>query len=291
LYDANRDGVLSGAEVTRGPLADVRAEIEHELRTQQGQKRYAEAAEQFTNLVYEQADSLQPAADKLGLKIATRDNVPRSGLPATPNQPQLLNARVVESLFSDDSLKNHHNTQAIEVAPSTLVSARVVEHRPAAIRPLEEVKGAIRQRLEREEASKLARAAGEEKLAELIKQPNDSGFSPVLTVSRRAPQGLPANLLKEVLSTHADKLPTFVGAEVAGAGYLIANVVSAKETAAQPPAQREAEQRALQRQAAAADEVAYAEGLRARHKAQVLRPEFQREPSKAEAADGKSASY
>jgi peptidyl-prolyl cis-trans isomerase D len=171
------------------------------------------------------------------------------------------------------------------------VSARVVEHRPAAIRPFEDVKAAIRQRLEREEASKLASAAGKEKLAELIKQPNDSGFSPVLTVSRRAPQGLPTNLLKEVLSTRADKLPTFVGADAEGAGYLIANVVSAKEAAAQPPAQREAEQRALQRQAAAADEAAYAQGLRARHKAHVLRPEFQREPAKAETADGKSASY
>ena len=55
------------------PLAEVRAEIEKELRTQQAQKRYAEAAEQFTNLVYEQADSLQPAADKLGLKIASQE--------------------------------------------------------------------------------------------------------------------------------------------------------------------------------------------------------------------------
>ena len=47
------------------------------------------------------------------------------------------------------------------------------------------------------------------------------------------------------------------------------------------PAQREAEQRALARQTAAADEVAYAEGLRARHKVKVLQPEFQREAAKA----------
>ncbi len=108
-------------------------------------------------------------------------------------------------------------------------------------------------------------------------------------MSRRAPQGLPPKLLNEVLRTRADKLPTFVGADIEGAGFLIANVVSAKEGAAQPPAQREAERRALQRQAAAADEVAYAEGLRARHKAKVLKPEFQREPAKAAPADTKAA--
>ena len=200
-----------------------------------------------------------------------------------------LNARIIEALFTEDSLKNRRNTQAIEVAPNTLVSARVVDHRPAAVLPLDQVKAAIRQRLEQQEAAKLARVAGEQKLVELTKQPNDAGFSPVLTVSRRAPQGLPPNLLNEVLRTRADKLPTFVGADAEGAGYLIANVVSAKEASAQPPAQREAERRALQRQAAAADEVAYAEGLRARHKAQVLKPEFQREPAKAAPADAKSA--
>jgi peptidyl-prolyl cis-trans isomerase D len=50
-------------------LDEVSAEIEKELRQQQASKRYAEAASQFTDLVYEQADSLQPAAEKLALTI------------------------------------------------------------------------------------------------------------------------------------------------------------------------------------------------------------------------------
>lgn len=263
------------------PFEEVRGEIENELRTQQAQKRFAEASEQFTNLVYEQSDSLQPAADKLGLKIATQDSLTRSGLPAAPNQPQVFGPRVVEALFAEDSLKNRRNTQAIEIGPNLLVSARVAEHRPAAVRPLEEVKAAIRQRLERQEAATLARKAGEERVAELNKQPSDAGFSPPMTVSRRASQGIPPNALNALLRVPADKLPTFVGAEVDGAGFLIAHVLAAKEAPAQEPAQREAERRALARQMAAADEIAYAEGLRARHKAKVLRPEFQREAAKA----------
>lgn len=270
------------------PLEEVRAEIEKELRTQQAQKRFAEAAEQFTNLVYEQADSLQPAADKLGLKIATQDNLTRAGIPAAKDQLQVFTPRVIEALFSDDSLKNRRNTQAIEIAANTLVAARVVDHRPAAVRPLEEVKAAIRQRLERQEAAVLARKAGEERIAELLKQPSDAGFSPAMTVSRRSPQGMPPKLLNEVLRTPSDKLPTFVGAEVEGAGFLIAHVLSAKEGTAQEPAQRDAERRALARQAAAADEIAYAEGLRARHKAKVLKPEFQREAAKAGPAEAKT---
>jgi peptidyl-prolyl cis-trans isomerase D len=42
------------------------------LVNQQAQRRFAEAADQFTNIVYEQADSLKPAADKFGLKIHDR---------------------------------------------------------------------------------------------------------------------------------------------------------------------------------------------------------------------------
>ena len=119
------------------PLEEVRADIEKDLRTQQAQKRFAEAADQFTNLVYEQSDSLQPAAEKLGLKVQTLDVLPRTGVPAAPNQPQLFTPRVVEALFAEDSLKSRRNTQAIEVAPSTLVCrarARSPARRGAAAR-------------------------------------------------------------------------------------------------------------------------------------------------------------
>jgi peptidyl-prolyl cis-trans isomerase D len=270
------------------PLAEVRGEIERELRTQQGQKLYAEAADQFTNLVYEQADSLKPAADKLGLKIETRDQVTRVGVPAAAGELQVFQPKVIEALFAEDALKNRRNTQALEIAPSTLVAARVVEHSPAAVRPLDEVKAAIRQRLEREEATQLARKAGEARMAELLKQPSDTGFSPPLTVSRRAPAGVPPTLLAEILRTRADKLPTYVGADVEGAGYLIAQVIAAKEGAAPDPAQRDAERRALARQGSAADEIAFAEGLRSRHKVKILKPEYQRPAAKAAAAEAKA---
>ncbi len=269
------------------PLAAVRAEIITDLRTQQAQKRFAEAADQFTNLVYEQAESLQPAADKLGLKVATQDNLTRAGLPAPQagdKQPQIFTRRVMDAIFAEDSLKNHRNTQAIEVAPNVMVAARVVEHRPAAIRPLDAVKSAIRDRLERQEAGVLARKAGEEKLAALVKQPNDNGFSPLITVSRRAPQGMPPQLLSAVLATQADKLPTFVGADIDGQGYLIAQVVSARPSETPEPAQRAAALQALQRQASAADELGYIEGLQARHKVKITHPDFRREAVKPDAA-------
>ena len=276
------------------PFAEVRADIERELKNQQAQKNFTEAADQFTNLVYEQADSLQPAAQKLNLKVLSADNLTRSGMP--PH----LGPRLVEAIFAEDSLKNRRNTQAIEVAPSTLVSARVLEHRPATVQPLEKVTAQIRQLLERRESVRLAREAGEQRLAALRKEPSDAGFSAPKVVSRRQPHDMPADALNEVLRIPADKLPQFIGTEVgtdfrsgSNAGYVIVKVISSKPAEGIPPAQRDAQARAITQQAAAAAEFTYAEGLKARHNVKILRADLQRrtdeKPSaKSEASDTKA---
>ncbi|NDE05608.1 MAG: peptidyl-prolyl cis-trans isomerase, partial [Flavobacteriia bacterium] len=47
---------------------ESRASLEVDAKRQLAQRKFAEAAEQFTNLVYEQSDSLKPAAEKLKLE-------------------------------------------------------------------------------------------------------------------------------------------------------------------------------------------------------------------------------
>lgn len=269
------------------PFEQVRAEIEKEVRGQQARKKLAESAELFTNLVYEQSDSLQPAADKLKLKIRSQDQVTREGIAATADQPQIFGPRLIEALFSDDALKGKRNTQATEIAPGVLVSARVVEHRTAAVRPLEEVKAVVRQQLERQEAARLANEAGLARLEALRKQASDEGFSPVLNVSRRAPQGVPGPMLNDILRAPADKLPSFLGRDIEGAGFLISHVLAAKAGEALTVEQRDAQTRAIAQQMSMADELVYAEAMRKRHGARVLRSDFKPVAGKV---DGKSES-
>jgi peptidyl-prolyl cis-trans isomerase D len=264
------------------PFEQVRGVIERDLRTQQAQKEFTKAADQFTNLVYEQADSLQPAADALKLKIQQVDGLTRRGL--APH----ISPRVADALFAEESLKSKRNTQAIEVATNTLVSARIVEYKPAAVRPLDEVRPQVRQLVERREAVRLAREAGEARLAELRKQPSDAGFAPARSISRGNPQGLPPGALNAIMRAPADKLPAFVGTEVDNAGYLIAQIVATKAGEAVTAEQRDARNRVLAQQAAAADEIVYAEGLKARHNVKILKADFQK-PSGKPAADEKAA--
>jgi peptidyl-prolyl cis-trans isomerase D len=136
-------------------LDQAKEEIAAELKKQKMSKKYSELAEAFNNTLYEQSDSLKPAADKLKLQVQTIDNLTRKPAPALAAAPY-NNPKFLAALFSDDSLKNKRNTEAVQAGPNTLIAGRVVEFRPAAKRPLAEVDAVIRQRVTLEEAAKLA---------------------------------------------------------------------------------------------------------------------------------------
>ena len=144
----------------------VRAEIEAEVKKQLAQKRYAEAAEQFTNTVYEQSDSLQPVIDKLKLekRSATVQRMPAPGATGP-----LASAKLLEAVFGNDAVRNKRNTDAVEVGPNQLASARIVEYLPARTLPLAEVKDQVRERLVGQQAAALARKEGQALLAQLQK--------------------------------------------------------------------------------------------------------------------------
>ena len=253
------------------PFEEVRAQIEADLKREAAGRRFAEVAEQFSNAVYEQPDSLKPVADKLKLSVQTVETLTRAGVPPRPNAPQIFTPRVVEALFSAESLDKKRNTEAIEVASNTLVSARVVEHRPAAVRPLAEVSATIKGLLEQKEAARLAREAGEQKLAALQKSSSDAGFAAPRSISRTQTQGLPAAAVTAVMRVPVDKLPAFVGAELDGGSYGVFQVLSSKLPEKQDAAQAEAQARALAQAFGAADDAAYVAALKTKHKAQVVR--------------------
>lgn len=196
---------------------DVKGEIEAELKRVDAAKKFAELVDGFSNTVYEQADSLKPAAEKFKLQIRTTDWISRDGkVPAPFDNPKLLAA-----LFSDDGVKNKRNTEAVDVGNGTLVSARVVEFKPSSIRPFDEVKGGIEKVLLNEEAIKLAEADGAAKLAKLLKgEAVDLGWSAPHALQRGA-QGLPPEAVRAVFRAPIDKLPAYVGAKVPGAGYVL----------------------------------------------------------------------
>src|SRR5262249_58815718 len=96
-------------------------------------QRFNQAADAFSNMVYEQADSLKPAAERFKLPVQTTGWIVKS---SAQELGALDNPKLVAALFSADALQSKRNTDAIEVAPATLVAAPVVEYQPAAPRCL-----------------------------------------------------------------------------------------------------------------------------------------------------------
>ena len=122
-------------------LDEVRDEIVAELRGQEAGRRFAELAEQFANTVYEQPDSLAPAAEAIGLEVRTSDWISRESAPEPFNNERLLNA-----VFGDEATQKARNTEAIEIGNGTLVSARVKTFEAAKRLPLDEVRSHMRRR-------------------------------------------------------------------------------------------------------------------------------------------------
>ena len=217
---------LTGVRAERvKPFEEVKAEILADLKRESGAKKYAEAAEAFGNMVYEQADSLKPAAEKWKLEQRQTSWLAKGGkLP-----PPFDNQKLAAALFGDDSVKNKRNTEAVEVAAGTLVSARVLEHKPAALQPFEAVNRDIERRLIRDEALKLAIKDGEEKLARLAKgEALDLAWSPARAVSRTATQGLAPDVLRTVFKADVARLPAYAGVALPGNGYALLRIIAAK---------------------------------------------------------------
>lgn len=254
------------------PFEAVRSDIEAEYIGQMALREFSEKAEDFTNIVYEQADSLEPVAKKFGLTIHKADNVTRAGV-ADPELKPLFNEHVIDNLYGDECLKEKRNSSAVEVGSNKLVAARVVKYYPTAVRPFDEVKAEIADGMKLRKAAELAKAAGEKKLAEVRDSKSLDGFSAPVWVSRQRLLGHPAELVDRLVALPADKLPTYTGMAVEGGAYIIGFVKAAKVETPKPE-----ELQSLTREFATiygeADRRGYLSALRTELGEEMLQPKF-----------------
>lgn len=216
--------LLTDIKTPRQPsFEELRPSMEAELKQQQAQRKFAEVAESFANGVYEQPDSLNPVAEKLQLKVMTASGVTRTPAPGTTGP--LANGKLLEALFSSDSIENKRNTEAVEIGPSQMAAARVSTYTAARTLPLDEVRPRVRSLYIAEKSAELARKEGEAKLAAWKAAPNNAaGLQPAMVVSRDQPQNQPRPLVDAVLGANTATLPAWVGVDLGAQGYAVAKV-------------------------------------------------------------------
>ncbi|MDP9929304.1 peptidyl-prolyl cis-trans isomerase D [Variovorax paradoxus] len=252
------------------PFEQVRATIENEVRAQQATQEFAKAAETFTDAVYQQPDSLKPAAEKLKLTIQTASNVARTPAPGVAGV--LANRNFLNALFAADSLERKQNTEAIEVGSNQLASGRVTQYTPARPLPLAEVKDKIRAQLVTERAAVMAKAEGEAKLAAWTAKADGATFGAPVTVSRRELQNQPISIIDAALRADTAKLPSLVGVDLGTQGYAVVRVTKLVPRAPSAPEQAQQENAQVGQSVTAAEELAYYNLLKERFKAEILVP-------------------
>ena len=215
----------------------VRTEIEDEVKKPLAQKRFSELAVEFTNMVYEQSDSLKPVIDKFKLELHTAKDVKRNPVPEATGP--LANPKFLAALFGNDAITNKRNTEAVETGASQLASGRVVAYAKAHQLPLAEVRARVRERVVQVQAAALARKLGEERLATLKKTPATPMTGAVQIISRAQGRELPRALTDAVLKAPVATLPAFVGIDLGEQGYALAKrtKVLGRDPIAADPAQ------------------------------------------------------
>jgi peptidyl-prolyl cis-trans isomerase D len=256
------------------PFDEVRPTIEAEMRKQAAQKSYAEMADQFTNFVFEQSDGLAAAAAKFGLPLQTVDNLTRQGAPQQPDKAAFFTPAVIDATFAPDSVEKHHNTKALDIGSSSLISVHVTQYAPSAVRPLEEIRPAIQAKLQRTAAARLAHEAGEARLAQLRKVPDDAGFEPVHDLGRRDTAFLPAKAITAVMAEPADKLPVYIGVEQSDGAYAIVRVLGVTHADPGSDADRATLDKSLSDRIVNGEQQGYVQALRERFDARVTRADL-----------------
>lgn len=249
------------------PFDKARPRLEAELTRQQAQRQFAEVAEEFSNLVYEQADSLAPAAEKLGLTVQRANGLERTG----GGSALLSQPKVLAAVFNADALNGKRNSEALELGSNQLMSVRVVSHRPATVRPLDEVAALVRQQLVNERSQTLARAEGQAKLAAWKASPAGANLRAAVTVSRTDTRGLPPAVVIAAMSAPAAAdAAGWAGADLGAEGYAVVRVNRVLPREAIDANRAEQERQQLLQLWSQAESQAFLDALRARYKVQVL---------------------
>ena len=259
---------LTDVKVPKQPTyEEMKPELEADVKKQQAQKKFTETVEVFTNAVYEQADSLKPTADRLGLEIKTATGIARKPQPGATGA--LANAKFLNAIFSPDAIEKKRNTEAVEVAPSQLVSGRITQYTPARTRPLAEVKDSVRQRWLAQRGAEEARKDGAAKLAAWKAAPATAALPETLSVSRDQPQKQPLQVIDAALRTDAAALPALAGIDLGAQGYAIVNVLKVLPREASLDATAKQERNQYAQWWTSAESLAYYNVLKDRFKVEI----------------------
>lgn len=136
----------------------VKKELTVAYQKAESENNFYELGETLTGLSFETPDSLIAVADGLGVEIKKTALFGRNvelNKAKTDEKNITAQLAIINTVFSEDVLKGN-NSEPIELGNDRLVVLRILEHKPAEIMPLKNVKGSIVGQLLKKKAIDLA---------------------------------------------------------------------------------------------------------------------------------------
>ena len=137
-------------EVEVLPFEDRKEELSSLIRSETARKPYEEAIAELDRLTFEISDSLEPAAEQLGLEIKEFADIGRSN-----NNDIFVYPSVKDAFFDLDVTRSGFNSAVVSILDDRSIVGRVVSSVPAEQLLLEDVRERIIGQLKTQEAAKL----------------------------------------------------------------------------------------------------------------------------------------
>ncbi|MBC8648534.1 peptidylprolyl isomerase [Pseudomonas sp. MTM4] len=208
-------------------LESMQPELVRELKVQQVEQRFVEAAKLLEDTAFESSDLAQPAQE-LGLSVHTTEAFGREG----GGSGVAANRQVIQAAFSEEVLIDGANSGVIELDPDTVVAVRVKEHLQPEVQPFDEVKGDIVAQLQRSKAAEQAREAGESLVASLREGVQaEQQWQPVEAASRNQ-EGVDPAVLQQVFrmpKPETNETPTYGSVRLPGGDFVVVRLSGVSE--------------------------------------------------------------
>ncbi|TDJ70049.1 MAG: hypothetical protein E2O35_00505 [Proteobacteria bacterium] len=150
---------------------EVRDDVTATVKREQAEALFFEQAEQLSELVYEQPDTLEVASDALGLVVKQTELNTRSEL------AEMFSAKAVDAAFDPEVLIEGLNSNPIDLGNDRVVALRLEQHEPSSVPPLNDVIDAVTRDLINSSARDAVHAHGEAIVERLN---SDEGLSAVM---------------------------------------------------------------------------------------------------------------
>ena len=149
---------------TTRPFETVKADVANKLKQDKARDTFLDQQQKLADLSFENPDSLDLVAEKLGMKVESSDFIS-----AAANNYPFNDAKFKQQAFSADLREQNNNSEVINLSDDVAVVLHVVDYKPAAVRPLAEVKGDVLAAVKLQKAQAAARAEAEKMLVQAQK--------------------------------------------------------------------------------------------------------------------------